>query len=824
MLRLARQLFPLLIRTQAFALLLSAAALACAVVLCITLFIDRIERTLNAEAAGFIAADLKLSGSVPATPSWLEHAHALGLSQAQFAQFNAMLFSDNGLKLARVKAVSNNYPLRGRLRVSRESDAEQDFRQTGPGPGELWLAPSLVSALKLHVGDSVRLGALELTLSAVVHSEPDSAASAFGVAPRAMINFSDVDATEAVQVGSRVDYAYLFAGEKSALESFRETLGELGEHHRWVSPADGNQAVKQTLARAQSFLLLAGGLAVLLAGVAIAIAANRFAAQQEQPVAVLMTFGARPSQIGCLYLYLLGALTAVAYLAGGLLGWSLHFGLIAVLASLLPENLASPGLGAWLYAALTLLIAVSAFALPPLFALRGLSPASILRQVSGRHGVRWPAALIALAAVMLLLLLYTENLKLSALILLCLACLALLSSWCGRAVLLACRRLQGRVRGPLRLGLGNLQRQASFSVLQIFVFASIWALMLVLLQIRTSLLEEWQPQLDDAPNHFVYNIVPHELDTVQSYFRAHDVAVSAYYPMVRGRLIQINEQPIKARIRSDSVSNYQRELNLTWSEVLGIDNTITEGNWWPDLPEARGLRVSAEAEYAAGLGLEIGDTLRFSIAGQHVVAVLSSIRSVEWDSMNPNFYMIFERSPAESLAVNWITSFRLSDEQSHFVVDLTQRFPGLTLIELADTLELIVSVIQRVIQAVEFILVLVVAAGLLVLMSTVYVSLDERRRESALLRSFGAPREFIQRSVIVEFVCLGLLAGVIACIAAETALWALQREVLDMPVHFHWPQWLWLPILSGVIIGTMGAVASLPSTHSPPGAALRTQI
>lgn len=820
MLKLALKLFPRMLRSNAFALLLASLVVACGTITAVSLFIERIDNTLNQEAASFIAADAKIIGSLPPREEWFNAIEKSGLKTANFLGFRAMTFSDSSMSLTQVKAVDDHYPLKGTLELIKNSSESAQESQQGPKPGYAWIAPRLFSLLNIKAGDKIKVGNAEFIVEAKIIQEPDSTQNMFGIEPRVMIHLDDVPATEAVQTGSRINHALLLAGEKEALRTLREELTpQLGEHHRWINPENGNRAFSSAFDRAQQFLRLSGGLSVILAAVAIALAAHRFSVTQQTQVALLKTLGVASKRIQNLYLALLGALGVLGFVLGSLAGWILHHGVLILLGDLVPADLAPAGTSSFIFGLLTTIIMLFAFAAPPLLSLRKISPTHILRTEAGKHRATLATAILGIFSTALLIYIYSSDIKVTFIIFACL-CLCILISFVISHFLFAfLSRLQSSLRSYTRLGIANIKRQKTFTALQVFIFSCVAFLLSVLFQVRTNLLENWEPLIDETPNHFIFNIYDDDLDSIKTFLTENNISMGEFYPMSRGRLIEIGDTEIKDRIdRKKSRNNYRRELNLTWSKTLGKDNKILEGAWFGDSNE---MQVSAEEEYASGLGLKIGETLRFSIAGREVQATLASIRSVEWDSMNPNFFMIFNQAIADDFAANWITSFYLHQDDKQLLNTLATQYPTITIMELDQTLNLVKNIVSRVSMAVEFILILVAMASILVLLTGIYSTLDERLRESALLRSFGAKRSFVQRVLLVEFSTIGIIAGLFASIAAEVCLYYIQTDLFNSTYSPNLVMWLVTPLLSMLIISTIGYWATVNTTHVPPAQSLR---
>lgn len=805
-------------------LLIASLILAVATVTCINLFTDRIQRSIATQASFLLAADAQVRGSEPIPGDWRSRAEAADLTVADIVSFDAMVITDANMQLASVKAVDAAYPLRGELVIADTPYGDEIPISRGPASGEVWLSSRLFAALEVTVGDQVAIGNTQFTVSAALLREPDNSGSFFGAGARVMINAADVAATGAVQPGSRVGYRLLLAGEPRAVNDFRDWVEpELGVHFRWVAPAGNNAGVGNAMTRSQNFLLLAGSLGVVLAGAALALASRRYAARQKASVALLKTLGMAPRQILSLYLTNILLLGVATTLIGLFLGWLLHIVIIGLMGNLLPASLAQAGTTAYMAGAGVGILVLLAFAAPPLLALRNVAPVSVLRNTPSELSAVWHGA-PGIAAVVLLILAYSQSFKLTAFITAG-GLLAMLGVGVFAHLLVRlCARLAKRLRKGYRLGLANLFRHRRYNSVQIMLFAILLLLLFVLYALRTSMLDDWQRQLPaDAPNHFAFNIFTNEKEDIQALFEANQVATSAFYPMVRGRLVQVNGENAKERATDeDGPPRDDRELNLTWSTALGPDNRVVAGEWW-GTAEAQPdeLLASFEESYAKNYKVTVGDTITVSLGGSLREARVTSVRSVQWDSMQPNFYIIFNQSLVDLSAANWLTSFYLPAQQKEFVNTLSRRFPTVSLIELDQMINQIQSIIQQVSRAVEFILGLIVAAGVLVLVASIQATLDIRLHESALLRALGASRRLVFTSLLIEFSVIGLLAGIMGAVGAETTLYFLQSKVFNIAFSPHWELWWSAPLLGVVLVGGVGLVSSARVVRVPPMAVLR---
>ncbi|MFT5082298.1 MAG: putative ABC transport system permease protein [Lentisphaeria bacterium] len=811
-------------------ILVGSLLLAIATVTSIGLFTSRIENSIYDEASQFLAADAKVSGTRPIPTEWKQKAKADALNSAEYIQFRAMVFAREDMILGQVKAVSENYPLKGALTISKTSTSESIETKHGPVSGSAWLAPRLLNALNIQMGDNITIGTAEFSVSASLNKEPDSGQALFGVAPRVMINIADVEKTGAVQFGSRVDYSWLLTYQSeggsatstaATLDAYKNWLEpQLGHHHRWTGVKSGNRGVDSTLDRAERFLLLAGCLSVVLSGVAIALAARRYAKRQHTQVALLKTFGKKPNHITALYLSNIIAIGIISLLIGSLLGWCLHWGILVTLGDLVPRGLAPASSGAYFTGALSGFVALCAFAAPPFFALRHVSPASILRDQANEISSTW-SVVFGVAAVIFLVLFYSHDLTLTLIITaaagICLLGVSLLST----AIIYAVKPLGNVLGHTWRLGFANLKRHKRFNAIQIMIFAILLMLLFILISVRTSLIGQWQQQLPvNTPNHFTFNIFPDEAQAIKDFFAKEDIEHSPLYPMTRGRVVSVDGNPVAELAKNtDSDMNYERELNLTWSATLGDDNKVIDGYWWEpndivsthhshtsnssELSTAP-ILVSAEQQYAEGLGIKVDSLIEFSSAGNSFVAQVASIRSVKWDSMNPNFFMIFNKPVIDGVGANWLTSFYLAPQQKPFLNTLSRSFPTVSIIELDQTIAQIQSIIKKVSLAIEFILLLILASGVLVLITSIQATLDVRFQESAILRTLGASKALIRKTLLIEFCALGFMAGVLAAIGSEVCMYFLQTQVFELGYKTQPYIWLFGPLVSALLIGLIG--------------------
>lgn len=807
------------LRVLFFALLVAVAASTA-----IGYFGARLNGAMLLRATEFLGADLVLSGSAAALPEQIEAGTQLGLEHAQVVEFASVIAGEQSIQLASIKAASGGYPLRGELKSAAEPYAAEQ-PGGGPGPGEAWAEARLFAALDLRVGQSIEVGNRQLRLTRVLTYEPDRAGDFYSLTPRVLINLEDLASTGVVQPGSRVRYRDLWRGDSETLARYREaTEKSLAAHQRLEDARDGNRQIGGALGRAERYLNLASLAAVLLAGVAVALSAARFAARRFDASALLRCLGLSRREALSLFALQLVMLGLLACLAGALLGWIGQLVLFQLLQGLLPPGVPPGGLLPAIAGMATGLVALAGFALPPLAALGRVPPLRVLRRdllpVPPSSWLVYGAALLALGLIMWRL---SLDLKLT---------LGLLGGGLLATLLLggallfglsALRRLLARASLPWRLGLGQLLRHPLAAAGQSLAFGLILLAMALIALLRGELLDTWQDQLPaESPNHFALNVLPEEREAFAARLAELSSHPAPLYPIVAGRLTLINGEPVQGIVSKDSQGEraIQRDLSLTWAANLPAGNVLVDGQWWNDLPQSDLPGVSVESELAESLGLKLGDELNFSVGGLERKARVSSLRQVEWDSFQPNFYMIFEPGTLQDLPATYLTSFYLPPHSEKQLVELSRQFPAVTLLQVEALLEQLRSIMAQVSLAVEYVLLFVLAAGLAVLFAGLQATLDERLRQGALLRALGAERRLLLRARRAEFGLLGAGSGLLAAVGCELASFLLYRYALELQWQPH-PWLLLLPLIGALLVGGAGVWGTRRALNASPLTVLR---
>jgi len=808
-------------------ILVASLVIAVAASTAIGFFTDRLGRGMVNQSADFLGADLVLASPRPVDPAWLRQAKQSGLRISESLEFASMVVSGETLQLASIKAVDAAFPLRGSLRTTDTPFTPDAATQGVPSRGEVWVAARLLSKLDIGIGARVDVGAQAFTVSRILTFEPGEAGDIFGVSPRVLMNLADIPATRVIQPGSRLSYRYLFAGDERQIHRYRNWLqGRLGPSHELVAVREGRRAVGSALERAEQFLGLSVLAAIVLAGVAIAMAAARYSERHFDMSAMLRCLGASQRDLFAIYLPQLVVIGLISSVIGCLLGWIAQHGLLYLLADLLPVAPSGTRLWPVLGGFSTALIILLGFALPPLMRLKAVPPLRVLRRdLLPLPTNIWVVYGTAITAVVLLMWRYTGSWTLSLSVLAGGVAGCAMLGVLGFSLLAMSHRLKSRTGAAWRFGLNNLWRQTRTSVSQILAFGLALMAMAVIALVRTDLLTTWQRQLpSNAPNHFAVNILPDEVTAINAFFRDHRIETSQLYPMVRGRLISINAQAVREAVSKEASSDnaLNRELNLTWTTRLQEDNAIVSGRWWQS--GDRGLPlVSVELKLAQRLGIHLGDELGFAVGDRSFAATVVSIRSVQWDSFRPNFYMIFPPGVLDSFAATYMTSFYLAGADKSLLTELLTRFPAVTVLELDQIMAQVGRIFRQVTLAVEYVLIFVLLAGFAVMFAALQTSLDERLYAGALLRALGASRQQLRAGHVAEFAILGLLAGLVAAIGTECLAWLLYTQLMHLDYSFKWPVWLATPLIGATLVGIAGYWGTRPVVKLSPLILLREE-
>jgi putative ABC transport system permease protein len=805
--------------------LLASLLLAVMAVTAVGFLTDRAERALALEANRLLGGDAVLRADEPIGEEARERARAEGLRLTETAAFPSMLRAGAGLRLSDVRAIGADYPLRGTFRI--EAGAGPQEVTGAPARGTAWLSRGGAQSLGARLGDTIKLGDAEFRLVALVLQEPDAALDYFTVAPRVFVHWDDLPGTGLVQEGSRVTWRLVVAGAAPAAQRWIDaTRASLGRGQRLETIADARPEVRMALERADRFLGLAALVAVVLAAVAVATAARRHSARHLDGCAVLRCVGASQATLAGIYaseLLLLGVGgSALGVLAGFAVQWLLGGWLQNVLGLALPAAGPLPALEGLAVGLLVLLT----FALPPVLALRRVPALRVLRRDLG--GVEPSAVLVGLAGLggLAALLWWKSGSATMGFAMLggiagTLLVLALLA-W---ALVWVLRRVRGRLRGPWRYGLANVGRRPLASVVQVSALGLGLMAILLLTLVRTDLLSRWQQALPaDAPNRFIVNVQPDQLDGARAVMARHAEGSPMLVPMIRGRLVEVNGEAITGAAyaargqRSQRLA--EREFNLSFAAALRPDNKVVAGTFWPAAGPAT-PELSVEQGIATALGWKLGDRIAFDIAGQRFEGRISSLRQVDWGSFQPNFFVLASPGALDGYSSSWISAVKVPRGDVAFTDELVRTYPNVSVVDVDAVIDQVRNVADQVAQAVEYVFYFTLVAGLLVMAAAVTSTQDERLLEGGVMRVVGASRGQLRFAQAAEFAALGLIAGLTAAVAAGTLSGVIATQVFEL----EWaPDWR-LALVGGVIgvvaVTLTGLFATRRVASAPPSETLR---
>ncbi len=814
------------LRSGEVLVLLTAVALAVSALTAVGFLTDRIGKAVARQANEVLAADLRLRSQEPVPEEWSELAHDYDLETAETMSFPSVVFNGDENTLATIKVVSDLYPLRGKVRVSDEFFGEQRAVEGIPARGEVWADGVLLARVGAEVGDSLVIGELNLRISAILTYRPDQSIGFASLAPTVLLNMADISSSGLIGEGSRVAYALLVAGNERQVFNFNEAIQDkLPKSVRVRDQEESNERAYNAADRAQRFLSLTAIISLLLSAVAVAMSARRFAHKRMDSVALMKSLGATQSFVISVALIQLVLLGVLGILVGSVVGLAAEEMLSRILLDLMQQaELPRAGIRPVILASMSAMVLILGFALPSLIQLRNTPPLRVLR-----HDAMPPApsrilvAGLALAAVAALLYRSVGDVRMLAIVIGGIIVIAALLYLVGRGMVALLGRARSGVGVAWRYGLANVARRGRDSAIQVVAFGLGITALLLLTLVRTDLLEGWRQTLgDDAPNHFLINIQPHEIESVATIFEANNAAIPIFTPMVRARMTTINDESVKDREypNEDGTWLVNREANLSWTSGLSASNEIVEGEWWP-ADYAGPPLVSIEVDAAKNAGLTIGDRLNFFIAGKEVEAEISSIRKINWDSFQPNFFIVLSPGALDGMPTTYISSMHIADGSQPMLINLIRSHPSISVIDLGAILEQVRSIIEKASLAVQAVFLFTLAAGIAVLFAAVQSTIDERRFESAILRVLGAKRSTVLAGVMAEFAALGTAAGILASAGASVLAYLVATQLFELPYEFSPAIWL-AGVSAGIIVVCLsGYFAARGAVNARPADVLR---
>ena len=791
-------------RAGEWRVLLIALVLAVGSLATVGLFADRVRLTLQREATSLIGADLRISSTRPLPPAYREAAQQRGLRVMESDAFPSMVAGRNENLLADIMSVEPGYPLRGKISIDDGvQHVIRNENSTIPARGTLWADERLMQRLGLQLGDEVGIGALHLKVAARVVRFVDQSVGFASFAPRVILNAEDLPGSGLVQEGSRIGYRLMVAGDAKQVADLRTWLqNRLGVGEKLEDVRDARPEIRTALERAEHFLGLAALTAAILAGAAMALAARRFVSRHLDGCAVMRCLGAQQAQVLWLFLTQFILLGVTAVVLGGLLGYIAQAALVDSIASMRDASLPQPGVLPLLKAAASGFALLLGFAFLPLLQLRKVSPLRVLRREMGTpEASGWLIYGLAVGVLAGLFLWHAGSLKLGLAVLGGLLAGLLVFGGLAWVLLHGLARNASFFQSHWRHAFNNLARHGRSAAVQVVALSLGGMALLVLTLVRADLLESWQGKLPpDTPNRFVVNIQPDQIRPVQDFFARQSLPTPELQPMVRGRLVAINDRVISGDSYPDPRARalVEREFNLSYMEQMPAWNELVSGQWWvtpnsPMPPLSGGGRtgeLSVEEGIAKTLGIHLGDTLGYDVAGSGFTARVTSLRKVQWDSMKVNFFVIATPELLKDFPASYLGSFYLPPDKARVGDELSREFPNLLLIDTGAVIAQVRNIMDQIAQTVSAVFLFTLLCGLVVLYAALLATQDERSREAAILRTLGADSRYLRRLHLSEFAVLGGLSGLFAAAGAVLSGWVLARFVLEIPYRADALIWL----------------------------------
>ncbi|MBL5978750.1 ABC transporter permease [Comamonas sp. NyZ500] len=801
------------LRAGELRLIIVAVLLAVAALSSVGFFADRLQAGLQRDARQLLGGDVVVVSDNPAPAVFVQQARQQGLQTVATASFPTMARAaqeqGGASRLVALKSVEPGYPLRGVLHLNQGPGQPDLEVRAIPESGHAWVDAPLLEALGLKLGDRLLLGDASFHISHIIAIEPDRGAGFMSFAPRVMINSADLPATRLVQPASRITYRLAVAAQadagRGAERAAQDYLGwaqELAKSLHGVrveSLESGRPEMRQTLDRAEKFLSLVALLSALLSAVAVALAARAFANSHLDASAMLRVLGQSQRRIALAYVVEFVSIALAASAAGVLLGWAVHHVFVWLLAGLVESAL--PGASLWpalfgMGMGLTLLLA---FGLPPVLQLAQVPPLRVMRRDLGAlKPASWLVLGVGVTGFAALLMVASRDIKLGLIAVGGFAVAVLLFAGLAWLAVKLLRQVVNEATAPRWLVMATRQVSAKpvYAVVQVSSLAVGLLALVLLVLLRTDLIASWRKATPaNAPDRFVINVQPDQAQDFQAALKKAGVHSYDWYPMIRGRLIAVNDKAVSPDDYEEDRAKrlVDREFNISTAETMPDHNQIVGGRWQAGEQGA----ISMEEGIAKTLGLKLGDTLRFDIGGEESEVRITSLRKVDWSSMRANFFVIYPVQHLENVAVTYLAAYRAPDIKG-FDNALVNEFPNITNVDLSSTLAQVQQVMDQVIRAVEFLFGFTLVAGLVVLFASVTGTREERAREYAIMRAVGARSGLLQQVQSAELAGVGLMAGFLASCVALAVGWALARWVFD----FEWNVLWWVPLV-GALAGAL---------------------
>jgi len=802
-------------RSGALGLLVAGLVVATAALVAVSLFTDRVGRALEREAGEALAADLVVAGRDRLPREFFDQAEAMGLETAEAILMSTAVFVGDDSMLIDVKGVAGGYPLRGQLLLADQLDGTGEAVVAIPERGTAWLEPRGLRYLEAEVGEATELGYTELTITKSLVFEPDRGGSRFMLAPRMMVNLEDLLESELLGPGARARYRMLVAGSEGDVNAFRTWVEpRLDDDQGLITVADAEDQTGLALTQARRFLGIAALTTVILAAVAILLSALRFSSAQRDLVALLKSFGATGNQVMMALSLMLLWLVLIAVIvgaAGGLIAQALIAQILADgPAGALPPPTIWPALGGGLF---TLLLAAG-FALPPLLNLRQVPPMRILnRSLDTRPTLGRLLWVLPIAGALAIPVLQLGHARLALIVLGGSLVLGVALALAGWLAMIATRILSRHTTSAWRFGLAGLHRRRAAGIIQVTALGLGLMALLLLMIVRTELLDQWRGSLPaDTPDHFLVNIQPDQVEDIEAELARIGVRNLQIRPMANVNLVETTGE-----LRSDD--RMAGQVNVSWIDHLPPANRVVAGTFFE--PDARN-EVSLAEMWAERLGIVLGDELTFESGARQFTGTVTSIREVDWNSFNVNFFIMLSPEAADFLPHQFIASFYLADGDGSVLRPISRAWPNVSIIDVGALIQRIGEIIDRVSSAAQVVFFFTLLAGVVVLLAALEATRDERRHESALIRTLGADNAMVRRGLLIEYGIMALIAALLATVGSAMTGWLLARELFEFTYQPSLQLFVTGFVVSVVLVVGSGWLGNRSVLATPPVRILRT--
>ena len=788
---LASKIFFRELKSGQLLLMFLSLTLAVGIVASITFFTDRLDSSLLFESKQFLGGDLKFESSSALDETNFPDG---SYTYATIYEFGSVLGAKNNFQLSSVKSVSSPYPLVGEIEILKKGN-DKVIKRSPPKSGEVWLDSRLARLLEVSPGDQINIGEKDFYVSGIIISESDRGAGSFAFAPKAIMNSADLEEANVIQPGSRVRYSYLFqaAGENiQRLEDFFQFIKKPGDEI--VTPDNEASPLGRAIKRASNFFLLGALLAIILSSLAIAICSLQFTRRHIDYVAVFKALGLSPNQIKKMYVYIFGLIALFSFLVGISIGWIVQISFIELLKEYFPTNLPSPSFDPYFISLVTAFLCLMGFSYPILRNLFNLSPNVILRKTEKNIDVVNSSLYLVggLGSFYVLLIFFIKDFVLTNVIFFSILVFAGLIFLMIFGIFYFIKPLGLNPLKPMKMLAFELSRRKLFNSMQIVAMTVAIALSLVAYSASTNLVSSWENSLPkNAPNNLLFNIYEGEISNLLDFLEINEINTEPIYPVTSARFK-----------RKESGKEIDRTFNFTWMKELPEGNKIVAGNWFEESKNG----ISISTEISERYDLKIDDVIIIDVAGEKIESYVQSIREVNWENFSPNFFAIGSPENFQNISSTFITSFYIPTEKNGLSVELVKNFPTISFISLDAIISEVQSIISKVSQALKLILGLTLIAGLFLMLATIQESFKQREKQNAILKTLGLSRKVMQKNTFLEYLSIGLFAGILGSILAVITTFFVEELVFEINPKIYWDVILIGAVSSLLVIGVIAAL------------------